>query len=350
MSAGGRDEKHLELKVGALILVALALLVTFVLVLGDWSLKTRHTIEVHFYNPGGLSGGAPVKIVGRKVGTISEISFLGQTGPVNPVTRRPSLVRCRIEIEEDVVASLRSDARFYITTKGVLGDPFLEIEPGMDPRPIDLGQPLFGIDPPRLDMFLADAAELVTGLNSLLGRNSENLDRILGGTARLLGSLEGMVDADGGVGDEGPRLARILEGVEGLVGETRTLVTGAREKFIDDPSVERSLDNLESLSRKLDRDLEPLIADVRRALELVDRLGGMLGPEEQASVKDALGRLDDIARRADGTLAKVDGMVERMRKGEGTVGQLLGDEEIYDDLKELIRDLKQHPWKLIWQD
>jgi phospholipid/cholesterol/gamma-HCH transport system substrate-binding protein len=114
--------------------------------------------------------------------------------------------------------------------------------------------------------------------------------------------------------------------------------------------VERSLDNLESLSRKLDRDLEPLLADVRRALEAVDRLGEVLGPEEQAALKDALGRLDDIARRADGALTKVDGMVDRMRKGEGTVGQLLGDEELYDDLKELIRDLKRHPWKLIWQD
>jgi phospholipid/cholesterol/gamma-HCH transport system substrate-binding protein len=350
MSAGGRDEQHLELKVGAMIIVALALLVTFVLILGDWSLETRRTIEIHFYNPGGLSGGAPVKVAGRKVGAIEEISFLGQAGPVHPVTQRPSLVRCRIEIEEDVVSSLRADARFYITTKGVLGDPFLEIEPGFAASPIDLKQPLFGIDPPRLDMFLADAAELVTGLNSLLGRNSKELDVIIGGTARLVGSVEGMMDADGGVGEEGPRLSRILEGVEGLVGETRTLVTGAREKFIDDPSVERSLDNLESLSRKLDRDLEPLIADVRRALEAVDRLGEVLGPEEQAAVKDALGRLDDIARRADGALAQVDGMVERMRKGEGTVGQLLGDEELYDDLKELIRDLKQHPWKLIWQD
>jgi phospholipid/cholesterol/gamma-HCH transport system substrate-binding protein len=350
MSAGRRDEQHLELKVGAMILVALVLLVSFVLILGDWSLKTRHTIEIHFYNPGGLSGGAPVKVAGRKVGAIEEITFLGQTGPKHPVTGLPSLVRCRVEIEEEVMESLRADARFYITTKGVLGDPFLEIEPGVDPAPLDPKGPVFGVDPPRLDMFLADAAELVTGLNALLGRNSKELDTIIVGLARIVGAAEGMIDADGGVGQEGPRLSRILENVEGLVGETRQLVTGAREKFIDDPSVERSLDNLESLSRKLDRDLEPLLADVRRALEAVDRLGEVLGPEEQAALKDALGRLDDIARRADGALTKVDGMVDRMRKGEGTVGQLLGDEELYDDLKELIRDLKRHPWKLIWQD
>jgi len=32
------------------------------------------------------------------------------------------------------------------------------------------------------------------------------------------------------------------------------------------------------------------------------------------------------------------------------VGQMLSDEEIYDDLKELLRDIKQHPWKLIWEE
>jgi phospholipid/cholesterol/gamma-HCH transport system substrate-binding protein len=43
-------------------------------------------------------------------------------------------------------------------------------------------------------------------------------------------------------------------------------------------------------------------------------------------------------------------MVDKMSRGEGTVGALLQDEEVYDDLKELIRDLKRHPWKLIWED
>ncbi|MFO8072152.1 MAG: MlaD family protein [Polyangia bacterium] len=350
MSGGGRDERFLELKVGAMIIVALGLLVTFVLILGDWSLSSREQFEVHFQNPGGLSAGAPVKVAGRKVGTITEMTYLGQSGPPHPVSGRPSLVRCRVEIDSDVSETLRADARFYITTKGVLGDPFLEIDPGVSQEKIDSDRPLFGVDPPRLDLFLADAAELVTALNGLLGRNSEDLDRIIGGTAALIGTVEEMVEGDGGPSEEGARIVRILEGLEGLVGETRELVTGAREKFIDDPSVERSLDNLESLSRKLNRDIDPLIGDVRKALAVVDRLGEALGPEERDAVKDALGRLDDIARRADSTLADLGEMVGRVRDGEGTVGQLMADEEIYDDLKELIRDIKQHPWKLIWQD
>ena len=44
---------------------------------------------------------------------------------------RPSLLRVRIEVDAEVYKSIRDDVRFYITTKGVLGDPFLEIDPGV---------------------------------------------------------------------------------------------------------------------------------------------------------------------------------------------------------------------------
>lgn len=348
MSAARRDEKHLELKVGAMIIVALALLVTFVLILGDFSLKSRIQLEVYFQNPGGLSPGASVKVAGRQVGKITEMTFLGQTGPVHPVTQRRALVRTRIEVDEEVEESLREDAKFYITTKGVLGDPFMEIDPGVDVRKLDTSKPVFGVDPPRLDLFLADAAELVDNLNRLLDRNAANLDQMIGGMARITVAVDEMMASDAGTGEE--RFTRIADNVDGLITETRELVVTAREKYVDDPGVKRTLENLETLSAKLNRELPPLMRDVRQALEVVERMGETIGPEEQQSIKNALNQLDDIARRADATLAKVDRMVDKMNRGEGTVGQLMQDEEVYDDLKELIRDLKRHPWKLIWED
>jgi phospholipid/cholesterol/gamma-HCH transport system substrate-binding protein len=346
MAAPGSDERHLELKVGALILVALALLVTFILILGDWSLASKEQLDIYFQNPGGLTSGAPVKAAGRKVGTITEMSFIGQSGPTHPVTGRPSLVRTRIEIDEDVYAALRSDARFYITTKGVLGDPFLELDPGYDAQLLDTSQPVFGIDPPRLDLFLADAAALVDGLNHLLERNAKNLDQILRGGAQLASALGEMIDAGTAQG----RFERIADGLDGLIQETRTLVVSARETYVDDPTVIRTLNNIESLSAKLNKEICPLTEDVRETMATLKRLGQTIGPEEQKNIKQALARLDKITVKADKSLTAVNLMVERLRRGEGTVGQLMTDEEIYDDLKELIRDIKRHPWKLIWED
>lgn len=346
MSAPGGDEKLLELKVGAVILVALALLVTFVLVLGDFSFRSRKGVEVFFQNPGGLSPGAAVKVAGRKVGVITEMTFLGQNGPVDPTTKKKALMRTRIEIDDEVFAALRRDARFYITTKGMLGDPFLEIDPGASAQAVDPRTPFFGVDPPRLDLFMADAYRMVNSLTGLLDRNAENLDTLLGGGARLMGAINKAVDG----GTEVARLDRIMEGVESLVNETRGLVNGAKEKYVDDPGVARTLDNLEQISNQVNGDIGPLLKDVRQALATVDRLGNSIGPDEQAKIKHALAKLDEVATRADTTLSDVQGLVDRIRKGQGTVGQLMADEEIYDDLKELLRDLKHNPWKLMWKD
>jgi len=345
-----RDEKHLELKVGAMILVALIILVAFILILGDWSFGERRVVDVYFQNPGGLTAGVSVKVAGRDVGRISEMTFLGQNGPKSPVTGRPALVRVRLEISEESWLAMRDDVKFYITTKGVLGDPFLEIDPGVAPSPVNASRHLFGTDPPRLDLFLADAAELVQSLNRLLVTNSENLDNLIKGSANLVTAVDSMVSATDGADGSKARIGRILENVEQLTLDVQTLVRSTQEKYIDDPSLERTIQNMESLTGKLNKDIDPLIAEIRETMETLNRLGNTLGPKEQQALRDSLKRLSDIAVRADSTIGRVDGLVTRMHEGKGTVGRLLKDEEIYDDLKELIRDLKRHPWKLIWED
>lgn len=40
-------------------------------------------------------------------------------------------------------------------------------------------------------------------------------------------------------------------------------------------------------------------------------------------------------------------IVERLRNGEGTVGRLLTDEGIYDNLEAFTEDIKENPWKLM---
>jgi phospholipid/cholesterol/gamma-HCH transport system substrate-binding protein len=43
-------------------------------------------------------------------------------------------------------------------------------------------------------------------------------------------------------------------------------------------------------------------------------------------------------------------MVTDLRKGKGTAGALLVREEVYADLREMIRDLKRNPWKFFWKE
>jgi phospholipid/cholesterol/gamma-HCH transport system substrate-binding protein len=342
------DEKHLELKVGAVILSAVVLLIAFILLLSDFSFKSRKDLLVYFKNPGGLSPGAAVKVAGRKAGTVEEMTFIGRDGPVNPLDKKPSLVKVMIQIDEDLYQSLRVDARFYITTKGVLGDPFLEIDPGTTQQAYDEKSPLFGVDPPRIDLFIADTYELIRGLNGVLDRNAEHLDTLLSGGARLVGAVDRALEVDGGVNMG--RVNTVFDNVDALVADTRNLVNGVNKRFVEDPGVGRTLKNMESLTSKLNTDIGPLLTEIKSALAEMERIASTLGPEEQRRVKSAIANLDDISSRTDKLIARGDAIMSKLERGEGTVGRLLEDDEIYDDLKELIRDIKRHPWKIIWQD
>ncbi|MGB2706304.1 MAG: MlaD family protein [Candidatus Omnitrophota bacterium] len=42
-----------------------------------------------------------------------------------------------------------------------------------------------------------------------------------------------------------------------------------------------------------------------------------------------------------------DVVMTRLKEGKGTVGKLLVDETIYNDLEAFVKDIKAHPWKLL---
>src|SRR5437867_13327443 len=126
MQAG--KERAVELKVGALILVAAALLAGFILALGNFSLRSGHRFFVDFDFSGNLQSGAPVKISGIKVGKVEEVRFLG--GQLDPSTGRRVQVRVVAWVEDRVQSAVRKDAEFFVNTQGVLGEQYLEIQPG----------------------------------------------------------------------------------------------------------------------------------------------------------------------------------------------------------------------------
>src|SRR5688572_19158471 len=122
MAAGG---KNIEVKVGALILVAMVLLGGFIVVMGGLSVARVYTLYVDFDNPSGLQVGAPVKIAGVKVGKVDDLEYRG--GKPDPEVPWRTLVRVKISVEEKVRDSIHTDATFVITTQGVLGEPFVAI-------------------------------------------------------------------------------------------------------------------------------------------------------------------------------------------------------------------------------
>jgi len=108
---------------------------------------------------------------------------------------------------------------------------------------------------------------------------------------------------------------------------------------------------LHGMTGSLARDAPPLLADAKDTLANTKRLSATLGaPEQQAKIKQAVSDVADIASRAKGMTADAQELVKHMRRGKGTVGALVMDEQLFDDLQELARDLKHNPWKFFWKE
>jgi len=338
------QEKSIEVKVGILILVSLGILAAFVLIMGGLSFEKTYTVYVDFDNPGGLQSGAPVRVAGVKCGKVTELQFMG--GKVDPQTNRRTLVRAKVQIEQRVKDSIHEDADFYVTTQGVLGEQFLAIDPGSPQKPVLAENTIIkGIDPPRLDLFLAKAYELLDTTINGIRNNRELISDIATNTAGLLKGLNTVLT------DNRERINRIVQNLEALSVEANTLTAHARSNYVDNPKIARTIDNIDKLTTELQRDSGPMIKDAREAVANLNRASKVIGGEdEQAKLKKTLDDVAQLAARANATAADAQSIVQHIKKGNGTVGALVMDEAIYDDVQEMVRDLKHNPWKFLWRE
>lgn len=340
MAAGG---KNIEVKVGALILISLVLLGGFIVVMGGLSVARVYSVYIDFDNPMGLQIGAPVKIAGVKVGKVETLEFRGNKP--DPKVPWRALVRCRLSIEESVKDAVHEDAQFVITTNGVLGEPFIAIQPGDSAKPILAPESVRkGQDPPRLDVFLTEASDLMHMAHEALTAKEGPLHDIATHGASLIKGLDLLV------ADNKDTITRITKNTEKLSLAAVDLMDATKEK-IDGPQVKRILNNIDVTTAALAKDVGPALKDTRKAITDLDNISmDLLGPDQRASLKRSMLQLEAVAVNANKTTADVQSIVAHIKAGEGTIGSLIMDEEIYDDLQEMLRDVKHNPWKLFWRE
>src|ERR1041385_2149264 len=107
-----------QLKVGVVIVVALAILGVAVYRLGQATNLFSRRYELLAYLPtaNGLREGGSVLVAGQFAGTIRKIDFL----PVDLDTTRN--LRIRMAVDHDLESQIRGDSKAHIRTLGLLGD------------------------------------------------------------------------------------------------------------------------------------------------------------------------------------------------------------------------------------
>lgn len=340
----------MAIRVGALIVVAVTLLVAFVAVFGGFSFGERVAYTVEFADSGGLRAGAPVKIAGVRAGRVDSVVFL-----VDPATRcseaegPPVHVRARVSVEARFAEAVRAGSELFITTQGVLGEKYLEIAPGQPgAAPLPAEACIRGVDPARLDKIFARAASIMEKVEGALdGAGGANLGELLSSVQRLVARMDQLVARNEG------HIDHVFAQIDDASREGGALLAEVRAGIGGAERVDAIMGDVRRVSRAAAREVRPTLKAARQILGRADDALAEVqtaveeGKPKVGRILDRLEPTTELARQVMRDGAEITG---RLVQGRGLVGRLITDAEIYDDLKELLRNLKRNPWKILWRE
>jgi len=320
------DERRTKLKIGLFVLLGVALFSVFVIVLGNVNLYGGRPLVMYARDSAGLKVRAPVRVLGIPVGLVRDIDILQQGIPLRDDVPHP--IRVTLTIRDEHVPLLHQGSRFAIEPSTILGEKIVAIDPG---RP----------DAPSLDLDQAVYADPPGGIDAAMGKASKLADR-----------LEGMLSKTDVLEKGSDLLTNLDEHVDKLSARVETTL-GELDRTLQDARATLAAADVPGLRSRLDATLTRLDT----LLDGVNRQVPGLSTDARALVADARGATADLRElagrlggKADGALAHLERVLAALDEGDGLASQLLRDREIYYDLKELVRDLKQHPWKVLWKD
>lgn len=189
-------------------------------------------------------------------------------------------------------------------------------------------------------------------MNLLLANNPrervEHGDTISGGiNAGMMGTVQNLV----------PVIERMLPKVDSILASVNALLA--------DPSLARSLHNVETISSDLTvttGQLNKLMAEVNgkvpglmtKADYALDKAGATLDNTSKLTANLAGLDIASTMSKVDQTLANVQDVTAKLNNPNGSVGMLLTDPELYNNLNStmksadnLLQDLKQHPKRYV---
>jgi phospholipid/cholesterol/gamma-HCH transport system substrate-binding protein len=276
-------------KVGFTVLAALLCLLALALFVGRARFGHQgYRVSVLFNFVDSLKPEAPVLYGGGvRIGTVESIT--AERGKVK--------VTCLLEKG----TRISRESLATINTTGILGEKYVQFDAADDSGPLLAeGAEISGIDPGSLDRTLLRVERLADALEPLLSD-----PKVMGGISGTLGS------------------------VSQAAAEVRDLVHQAR------PSIESTLADLRAASA----DLKAMGAEGHG---LTQRAGRLLSDANEKSIQESLAHLHSSLEKLDKVMVKID-------KKQGALGALANDDQVGDELRDILSDLKAHPWKLLWK-
>ena len=272
-------------KVGLFMTAALLVLAWLILSVEDWKLfgGKGERIDALFDSVVGLDDKAAVRMAGVRVGRVDGIRLEGRKARVSLLLDQP------LGLTEGTVAS--------IANQGLLGDKFVELQPGPEGAP-----PL----PPG---------------SVLEGRTPISFDQAMAKIEEIGDSIQGFMSGGAGEGGGGS-LADLIKSIQATADELRAVIAENRAQLGG------TVKNFERFSAALAEDLPRLTDQIERVLSQVDAVVA----ENRGNLKDSMANVKEVTTKLQTSVDNLNAITDKIAKGEGTLGKLVNSDEAHDEL------------------
>ncbi len=343
-----QKERRTIVRAGVFVALALALLAVVVVLIGKANQVFDRQVSYHMYfeNVEGLKTDSPVWVGGLEVGRVSAIGFLSDVED-----RR---VDVKVDLAKRYANRIRTDSIARISGRGVLGDKAIDISMGSSKA-----EPI----PPGGEIPSGSSGELAT----LLKHGGEVLENAVAITKDLRRTVSAY--SDPALKDD---VAATLASFRSIFGRVEK-GPGAVHALIYDKQtsedVRTLVARLSSVANRVDHAVNEVDALLEAARTGPGALHALFYDPQGGKAVDELGQaaaelgtlIHDARTSPDGAIhqlvygdarhlfANLGGMAEDLkaitgtiRSGEGTLGALVNDPSVYDDLRTILGNLKRN--------
>ncbi len=333
-------DERLTRRVGAAVLVLAALTVVLVVIVLPRLGRDGLTVWVRFGVVVGLPEGAAVRVAGRQVGHVRSIRIARD--PLRPRGRAGALVELSVDPEWAARIPVNSD--FFIDARSMLAPRYVAIGPppghAAPGRTLVDGDQVSGVDPPSLDNVLQRTWDNLEEVRRFLEAIRPAAQRIDAAVARLATTVGGL--------DPRPGASAALRQAVGDASGAALAIAGDLEAGHVDPAhVARLAADVAALAGRIEAvaaELRGQLAAIRAGLV---HAGGGRGAALDGRLQDALASADRALAAAEQLAGQVRAVVAEAATGRGALAAFAADLELVDDVKELTKELKRQPWRII---
>jgi len=341
-----------QLKVGALVLAALAVLVGLIFLMTGASgglFAHRVLLRCYFPNAGGLKDGAVVSLEGVTIGNVLHLRVVPQ--------RNPNPVEVTMQVGEKYLYDLHTDSTASIQAAGVLGDSYVDIDSthATGPRPFNNAE-IKQSGAPTIQSVINSSQDSIAEINQMMHKIETLIDTLNSnrGTAGEIINDPVLAKKFVSIATNLETISQAIAQGKGTLGELvndNTLYTKLNSAADHLNAITADLDAGKGTAGKLLKD-ETLYNNLNAAAANTNQLVAQIN-----SGKGSLGKLvkdPDFAKKLDDAVTNLDDILKSINSGQGTAGQLVKNRALYDHLdqtadeaRQLIKGMREDPKKYL---